>query len=240
MVYRRVKLADVNLDINFHCIENVMRFSAFFTESLPQYVVDITPERLTEEKEKIVITCPARRFSESDIEFNALYSEIPVILFKNDVITFHGVLVEMNNEGYLFTGDSGIGKSTHARYWTEVYSPKARIINGDKPLLRINSEGLFGYGSPWMGKENIGFNNKIRVKAICFIQRGTSNKIHPLKKCSETIEKLIQQTMIRGREQNLLGLFRWYKNALNYVEVYQLNCTNTKEAALVAYNGMNY
>ena len=239
MAYRHVKLGDTVIGVYFHFIENEKRFSIFFTEAKPQYLVEISPSRLMEEKEKMHEVYPGRVFSDIDVEFNALYTEIPSLLFKQDIITFHGVLVEMNNEGYLFTGDSGVGKSTHAGYWTEVFSPDARIINGDKPLLQINEGGVFGYGSPWMGKENIGVNQQIRIKAICFIQRNTNNSVCPLKNNSETVEKLIRQTMIMGREQKLLDLFRWYKNALNYVEIYQLDCTNSKEAALVAFKGMN-
>ena len=196
MAYRHVKLGDTVIGVYFHFIENEKRFSIFFTEAKPQYLVEISPSRLMEEKEKMHEMYPGRVFSDIDVEF-------------------------------------------HAGYWTEIFSPDARIINGDKPLLQINEGGVFGYGSPWMGKENIGVNQQIRIKAICFIQRNTNNSVCPLKNNSETVEKLIRQTMIMGREQKLLDLFRWYKNALNYVEIYQLDCTNSKEAALVAFKGMN-
>ena len=239
MFFSIAKLGGLNIRIRFRYLENYKRYNDFITHDTPQIDIDISLERLSEEKNIMYSAYPERHFSDIDIEFNALYQDIPPILFQNGVITFHGVLVEMNNEGYLFSADSGIGKSTHARFWTEAFPEKARIINGDKPLLRLCDDGLYGFGSPWMGKENIGINKSVKIKAICFLSRNNYNVIHPLQKCSDTIERLIRQSMIKNREQILLNLYHWYNNILNCVEFYHMGCTNSIDAAIVAFKGMN-
>lgn len=234
-----VKLADVTFEIKFHFEDNYRRFFCYKTNEVPQCSIEISKERYIQEKELLQHSYPFRLFSNPDIEFNALYRDLSVLLFQRGILTFHGVLIEMNNEGYLFTAESGIGKTTHARLWVDTFPDNAIIINGDKPLLRISDDGLFGYGSPWMGKEKLGRNKFIKIKSICFIERNQTNIIQNVGISSETIEMLIRQTMIKNREKQILLLYRWYKKAINYVTIYKLECNMEKEAALVAFNGMN-
>jgi hypothetical protein len=233
------KLAEVNIGIDFNYKENAFRYSPYFTTDTAQCLLTISQERMSTEKETLQALYPKRSFTYTDAEYNVLYQDIPPILFQNGVVTFHGVLIEMNNDGYLFTADSGVGKSTHANLWERYFCGKATIINGDKPLLRICDDGLYGYGSPWMGKENIGINKRVKIKAICFIYRNDNNIIRQIEKDSYVIGSLMQQTMIMDKGQILLKLFRWYKKCANFVNFYQLGCNTNIDAAVVAYNGMN-
>jgi hypothetical protein len=232
-------LADINFAITFQYPENAKRYFAFSTNGIAQYSIVLSKERLYREKEDLESICPNRSFSPIEIEFNALYREISDILYQYGVIVFHSVLVGLGGEGFLFTGNSGVGKSTHAINWTKVFPGKAQIINGDKTLLRIVDNSLFGYGSPWMGKEKIGYNGKIKITAIYFLNQSQTNEVFPMEKDTITIEYLIRQTMIQSRGYYLPNLFRWYTKAIEFVNLYRLNCTKDKESALVAYNGAN-
>ena len=42
-----------------------------------------------------------------------------------DTILFHGSVIAVDGEGYLFTAKSGTGKSTHARLWRETFGDRA-------------------------------------------------------------------------------------------------------------------
>ena len=65
--------------------------------------------------------------------------------------------------------DNGTGKSTHARLWRETFGDRVWMINDDKPLLRIESEGA---GSP----------AEINLKAQDIVNMGMARK-HYVKAC---------------------------------------------------------
>ena len=57
-------------------------------------------------------------------------------LLMHDGLYLHASAVELDGKAYLFSADSGVGKSTHTRLWQQLHGSKARIINDDKPALR--------------------------------------------------------------------------------------------------------
>ena len=78
----------------------------------------------------------------------------------------------MDGEAYIFTAVSGTGKSTHAMLWREVFGERVRMINDDKPLIRITPEGkAVVYGTPWDGKHHLSKNSAFPLKAICWLTR---------------------------------------------------------------------
>ena len=98
-----------------------------------------------------------------------LYSCAMVALYGNlirrDTLVMHSSLVEINGEGILFTGPSGVGKTTQAELWQE--HRNAKIINGDMVFIRKESdEKFYAYGSPWHGSSEYCLNEKLPIKAI--------------------------------------------------------------------------
>ena len=158
MVMFTVQLAGVNILINTVYTQTEMAFVDFITNEKYDYRIDVTIQRVNEERNLLQNTYPKKKFLDFEIEANALYRDIPKILIKENVILLHGVLICMEQKGYIFTAPSGTGKSTHVRLWRNVFGNKVKIINGDKPLLKLSDNGVFAYGSPWKGKEKIGFN----------------------------------------------------------------------------------
>lgn len=94
----------------------------------------------------------------------------------------------------LFAAKSGTGKTTHCKLWLDTF-PDARIINGDKPLVRISDEKVFIYGTPWCGKENYNINSKAPLKAVCFLERAEQNSIDRISK-SEAVARIMPQLLI--------------------------------------------
>jgi hypothetical protein len=235
----QIRLGEVVVQINFFSEILYDRFCEFQTCSKPQYSLSLTEERIDEERALLLKEYPKCKFPYYEIEYNALYRDIPQLLFSERVLIFHGVLLEMNGDGYLFTGDSGIGKTTHALLWKKTFPDKVSIINGDKPLLKIKDNILYGYGSPWKGKENIGSNNHIKIKAICNIHRSNKNYIDIVENKNDAIPWLLNQTMLKNREQHWGKIIKWYNQMLQCVKTYNLFCNMDDDAALVAFHGMS-
>ncbi len=89
-----------------------------------------------------------RDISEVTIDplIHPLGSLLLIYLFLwNRGLLIHGSAVNYNNNTYLFTGVSGIGKSTMARLWKEY---GADIINDDRLILKPGDKEVMVYNSP--------------------------------------------------------------------------------------------
>ncbi|MBO5714728.1 MAG: hypothetical protein J6R83_04865 [Clostridia bacterium] len=84
-------------------------------------------------------------------------------------LIFHSTAIAVDGNAYLFTADSGVGKSTHASFWRELLGDRAVMINDDKPLLTMENGVVYANGTPWQGKHKLGNNLKVPVKAVCLI-----------------------------------------------------------------------
>ncbi len=90
------------------------------------------------------------------------------LLARRGCLSLHAAAVELDGAAYAFTGPSGIGKSTRARTWIKDLG--ARLISGDRPLIRVDTMELFGV--PWDGKEQCFRQVRLPLKAICEVRRG--------------------------------------------------------------------
>lgn len=234
-----ITLANVNIGLCVYCLETVTRFHNFVTNNSPDFRIFISEERLAIEKSILAKKYPGDHFFVHDYEFNALYRDIPTLLFNKKILIFHGVLIRKDNKGYLFTAPPGTGKTTHVKYWKDLFDDEVQIINGDKPLLKIEKDGLFGYGSPWTGKEGYGTNERIRINFICHIHRGEHSSIQKVNSINDAIEWLLNGVMLKDREHHTLEIIHWLKNALQHVSIFELTCNLNIESARIAYCGMN-
>lgn len=91
----------------------------------------------------------------------------------------HSSCIVYRNKAILFLGESGTGKSTHTRLWTENITG-ANLLNDDSPILRYHDNRLWAYGSPWSGKTACYKNEKYEVIAAVRLSQGPINKIREL------------------------------------------------------------
>ena len=101
-------------------------------------------------------------------------------LLKFDGMLLHASAVAVDGRAYLFSGPSGMGKSTHTRLWQELLGEDAKVFNDDKPALRCLDGVWYAYGTPWCGKDGINLNLKVPLAGICFLKRGEQNAIRTL------------------------------------------------------------
>lgn len=218
------------------------RFCAeYLTEQLPRISVEITQEDIEIEREKsaqedLRCSIPIRHFSDDYLETLALYRRIVEALLMHDVLLFHGALIEKDGEGILFTAPSGTGKTTHIRLWQQVFGEAVTVINGDKPLLRFTSEGVFACGTPWQGKENLGTNKQVPLRAICYLERAGNNHIETISML-QALPTLMQQTYRFYHPEQVRRMMQLLSR-LETVNQYRLGCNMQPEAAMVAERGI--
>ena len=87
----------------------------------------------------------------------------------------HCSCVVYKDEGILFIGNSGVGKSTQASLWIEKMD--AFVLDYDKVGLFFRHKRIYALGSPWAGKENVYINACVPVKLIVFLEQSKNNKV---------------------------------------------------------------
>ena len=88
-----------------------------------------------------------------------------------------------------------------------------------------------------MGKHRLGANIGVPLKAICILERGEENSIHPIS-AREALPMLMQQSQRPQKPQNLSKYLELIDKLTERVEFYCLRCNMTPEAAQVAYEAM--
>lgn len=91
------------------------------------------------------------------------------LLIRRERLCFHAACVETPLGGLLFSGPSGIGKSTQAELWCQYRG--AKQINGDRPILSMDGKGWWAWGSPYAGSSGCHVNACCGVTAIVMLKQ---------------------------------------------------------------------
>lgn len=226
----------------------------FRVVSLYEFVHKISKDYITFEEPKFTIISDQEKIEyekkmsiqehKKDVGFSDAYLESLAILrllsdelLKYDAVLLHGAAICVDDKGYIFTAKSGTGKTTHISYLSTLLGDKMKVINGDKPFLRIIDDKVYVYGTPWNGKENYGCNASCELKSIIKLDRGETNKVLPMK--VKDMYPIILGQVNRPLDSLL------YLETLNIIDkivpkltYYQLYCTNSIDAAKVSFDNI--
>lgn len=226
-----IKLAGLRIRIEnrYSFIERQCR-DYFCEDGEVDFSVSVTDDEIAEEQKH-------GEFSEGYCESICMYRNICEKISAYNVFLMHSSVIEVNGYAYAFTAKSGVGKSTHTALWLK-HIPGARVLNGDKPLYRLEQDGGFTvFGTPWNGKENWGENISAPLAAICFLERGAENSIRPAT-AEETLERLMHQLYLRGDRGAVTRQLMLMDALLKGARFFVLSCNISEEAARVAWAAM--
>ena len=235
-------LAQVNIKIKSIYGEVFNLCKDYITENSPDFTVEISPEDIEFEREKSKREAKFEKrryfdFDNSYLETLAVYRKIAVGLLDYRAFVMHGAVVGLDGYAYMFTAPSGVGKTTHTRFWLEVF-PDAFVVNGDKPVLKITDTGILACGTPWAGKEGENRNTSLPLKGICLLMRGKENEIKEVT-FKEIFPFIIGQTYRPYGEEEMIKTMQYIKDLGERVKFYLLKCNLDSCAANIAFDGMN-
>lgn len=199
---------------------------------------DIAFERDKSIREDVLEGIPPRKLSDEYLAFIAIQRRLAEILFDYETLVFHGSVVAVDGEAYLFTAKSGTGKSTHTRLWRELFGERAIMVNDDKPFLRITEEGVLAYGSPWNGKHGLGTNTCLPLRAICILERGEENAIREIP-ANDALFMLLQQSNRPMDKSKMPAYLELLDKLSRSVKFYRMSCNMDPEAAIMSYEEMS-
>ena len=159
-------------------------------------------------------------------------------LLEYDGMQLHSSAVVVDGRAYLFSADSGTGKSTHTSLWKQIFGERAQIINDDKPAIRLIDGVFYAYGTPFCGKDDININARAPIAGICFIERGEVNEIHRIG-VEETLPLIMKQIYLPRKSENMDKLLSLIEKICLLVPTYKLKGNMSVDAAKTSYCAMS-
>lgn len=174
--------------------------------------------------------------SREDIEYIATGSMFYYGLLKFGGFMLHSSTIAKDGKAYIFTANSGTGKSTHTALWQK-YLADVTIINDDKPAIVLKNGIFYAVGTPWSGKNNESTDIAVPVGGLVLLNRGKFNTIRKATPI-ETVPFLMQQTLASKKEENTLMLVDLLDKFLKSIPTYVLECDISEEAVKTSYEAL--
>lgn len=155
------------------------------------------------------------------------------ILFRNCLLNHQGMVIHASaiayeQKGILFSAPSGTGKTTQANLWKKYKG--AKIINADRPAIRIVENEPYIYGTLWNGSSKECINTSVRLSMIVVIEQSPVNEIIRLTG-KEAVSKVMPRCFLPYFTKAMMDLaLENLENIIGMTPVYLLKCRPDKEA----------
>lgn len=149
----------------------------------------------------------------------------------NGLFLMHSASFEYKGKAYLFSGPSGMGKSTHTGLWKKLYPDEVSMLNGDLNLIGIEDGVPYVYGIPWNGTSGIYTNKKLPLGGITILHKAPEDRLVTLPK--DEIQLSVLQRFISPfwTEAMLDRGIDFTEGLVDIIPVWQLHCTKEPSAA---------
>lgn len=240
---RTFKIADVCFSLSVVNGSVYELYKDYSCSGEPEFVIatdmeDIAYEREKSRRERELEGLKPIDYEDAYLETLAAYRKLAVKLTEYDTFLFHGSVIAVDGQAYLFTAKSGTGKSTHTRLWRELLGDRAVMVNDDKPLLKVGQESVTVFGTPYNGKHGLGCNMSAPLKAICIIERGEQNSIKPVT-ASDVYPMLLQQVYRPSDSLALAKTLELIDKACKHIKLYRLKANMDISAAELSFGTMS-
>lgn len=229
----KLRVADVNVEIDYKYETMTKQCDAYrYDFEKTNMRISIPDEALLEYQKE------SPHLSLNDLEYIYTGSVFYESFLMFDGFLLHSSAVCKDGFAYLFSADPGTGKSTHTALWRKYFGDDdVKIINDDKPAIRVIKDKIYVYGTPWSGKTDQNLNIRTALGAIVFLERSQDNWVKQITP-DEAIPLLLMQT-VRPRNPERMGkLLDLLDYVLSHTRLYKLGCNMSEDAVRVSYEGI--
>lgn len=150
------------------------------------------------------------------------------LLLREKRLILHGACVDTPLGGLLFSGPSGIGKSTQAELWCRYAD--GRQINGDRPILHKKETTWYAWGSPYAGSSHCHVNANCPLRAIVMLRQAGRCTLRRLG-VAEAFRKLFAGLTVSSWMPEAVAAAGDLAEELAFdIPVYELACTPDQQA----------
>lgn len=166
---------------------------------------------------------------------------------RQGFFAIHSASILYRDQVWLFSGHSGMGKSTHTNLWKEQFGTK--IINGDLNLIgwsngeqtnigqSVDKPGLKGhpivYGMPWCGTSGIASTKSYPLGGIVLLGRSDNDHFELLTNDQKIVRVMQRMISPVWTEDMLEANLKCAAKLAKEVPIYYLLCTKEPSAAYV-------
>lgn len=152
------------------------------------------------------------------------------ILLCKKRLCLHASCVDTPMGGILFSGPSGIGKSTQSDLWCRHRG--AKLINGDRPILVKDGDQWTAWGSPYAGSSRCHVNESSTVRAIVMLRQGPDCSARRLS-MAEAFRKVWSGLTVHSWDAGFVNTAcDLAQDLIESVPVYELTCTPDENAVI--------
>ena len=170
-----VVLAGIPVRLSLRSPAYAACFQPFRTEADPVAAVRVPEDALKEAAPHYEAgTTPEQ------VEYLELGPRVCDALLPYGRILFHGAAIVWRGRAWIFTANSGTGKTTQYMLWKLCFGSEIKILNGDKPLLEFRKDGILVHPSPWRGKEGLGSLDTAPLGGIILLEQNEENRMRRL------------------------------------------------------------
>lgn len=241
--YFQMKLAGVNIEVECKNGREYSKCKPYLASfETPEIVVGASEEEIIE-RQKTREQMLGRPISEADevegIESQIIYEKIVGQMIQHKILLMHGSVVALENCACMFTAPSGVGKTTRTRLWLQEY-PSSFVVNGDKPLIRVDENEVIACGTPWCGKEGWNKNVMIPLQAIFLLERVDNDRDSSIKEVSftEALPMLLSQTYCPSGLGKICNVVRLLRDFDGKVKFYLFRSTPTLDSIRLAHDAI--
>lgn len=161
--------------------------------------------------------------------FHAIRLAFLYLAQRRGMFAMHSASIVYNGRLWLFSGRSGMGKSTHTSLWNKLYGTP--IANGDLNLITVSGGTALVHGIPWCGTSNICDTNTYPLGGIVLLGRDSGDVIETLPDHEKIL--LVAQRFISPSwtDEQLSKNLDFSSELIKLVPVCRLKCTNKPSAA---------
>lgn len=161
-------------------------------------------------------------------------------LFLRNSFAFHCAYLDFEGKAILFSGPSGIGKTTHTNLWCQYLPGQAQVLNGDKCLLSRERDTFFANGWPICGSSGICHNERREVRAIVLLQQAPDNQLLAEKKVF-TFRRVLEQLTVNYWNRAFTdAAMSFTESLLSAIPCFTYACNISYEAVDILYKQLNF
>ena len=170
-----IELAGIPIEIELAAADQLAAYEPFRTQAAPLLRVCVCAQEADALRRRCGQDGPASYWAHL-----LLSLKVSDALLPYGRTIFHAAAFRWRGRALLFTGESGVGKTTQYLLWKLLYGDAVQMINGDKPLLSFGGDRIWVHPSPWTGKEGMGQPIDAPLGGIVLLRQGPTDHVRRL------------------------------------------------------------